>query len=95
MPPNLGGRTLMPVRRQCLRWAGWFAAANAGHFRRWSACASWLTYPFDAGSARPCLRRALAYVGHFSLLAALPIGLIVVPLAVLVPPRAPGSPRPP
>lgn len=75
----------MQPRRQALRWAGWFAAVNAGLFGvvglRYLA-----SYPFEA-DALGLAYAVLAYVSHFALLAALPVGLVVVPLAVAVPRR--------
>ncbi len=73
-------------RRQLLRWAGWFAAANAAVF----AVAGLRFLFFYPGSSDPLgtVYAVLAYVGHFSALAALPVGLVVVPLALLTGRRA-------
>ncbi len=75
----------MAPRRGLLRWAGWFAAANAGLFAlvglRFLAA-----YPFH-WDALGAVYSLLAYVGHFALLAALPVGLIVIPLILVLPRR--------
>jgi membrane-anchored protein YejM (alkaline phosphatase superfamily) len=76
----------MPARRQALRWTGWFTVANAGMYGivglRYFA-----TYSFDPDPLG-LIYTVLAYAGHFALLAALPIGLFILPLALLVPRRA-------
>ncbi|MCC7259059.1 MAG: DUF3413 domain-containing protein [Gammaproteobacteria bacterium] len=70
-------------RRALLRRSGWFAAANAALFGlvglRFLA-----GYPFP-DDVLGLAYLVLAFVGHFALLAALPIGLVVVPLVLLVP----------
>ncbi|WKZ11554.1 MAG: DUF3413 domain-containing protein [Gammaproteobacteria bacterium] len=73
-------------RRQLLRWAGWFAAANAAVFAV-AGLRFLLSYP---GGADPLgiVYTVLAVVGHFSLLAALPVVLVVVPLALVTGARA-------
>lgn len=80
LPP--GNRSLTAI----LRWAGWFAAANAGLYAL--AGLRFLLLAPVAGDALGLAYMALAFLGHFALLAALPIGLVVVPLAVLVARRA-------
>lgn len=76
----------MAGRRQLLRWAGWFAAANAGLYAL--AGLRFLLLAPVSGDALGLAYTALAFIGHFALLAALPIGVVAVPLAVLVPRRA-------
>lgn len=74
------------ARRSLLRWAGWFAAANAGLFAL--AGLRFLAGYSAGGDPLGLAYAALAFVGHFALLAALPVGLVVVPLALLLPRRA-------
>lgn len=76
----------MTGRRELLRGCGWLAAANAAVFAvvglRFLA-----PYPFPA-DALGLAYTALAYLGHFALLAALPVGLVLAPLALLTARRA-------
>jgi membrane-anchored protein YejM (alkaline phosphatase superfamily) len=71
----------MPLRMR-LRWAGWFAAANGVIFAlvglRFLASYSFTT------DALGIAYGVLAYVSHFALLAALPVFLLVVPVACVV-----------
>jgi hypothetical protein len=68
--------------RALLRWSGWFAAVNGAIFAlvglRFLAA-----YPFSA-DALGVVYTLLAYVSHFVLLAALPVGLLVVPVACVL-----------
>ena len=72
-------------RRALLRWSGWFIAANIGLY-----CLLGLRYlliyrfPNDLAGY---LYVPLALVGQMSLLAAVPLGLILLPLALLWPRR--------
>lgn len=71
------------TRRVLLRQAGWFAVANAVLF----ACVALrflASYPVP-GDALGLAYLVLAFTTHFALLAALPIGLVVVPFALLLP----------
>jgi hypothetical protein len=77
----------MGARRPLLRWLGWFAVANAGLFALVSL-RFLASYPFT-GDALGAVYGVLAWLGHFALLAALPAGLLLVPLAALLPRRAP------
>lgn len=77
------------MRRQLLRWSGWFAAANGALF-------GLVGLRFLASYSMPADALGIAYlflasVGHFALLAGLPVALLVVPLAVLVVRRLPVS----
>ncbi len=76
----------MSPRRQALRWLGWFAVANAALYGliglRYLA-----SYPF-AADPLGLIYSVLAYIGHFFLLAALPLGLLLLPLVLIVPRRA-------
>jgi hypothetical protein len=71
----------MTDRRRLLRWAGWFAAANAAVFAV-VGLRFLVSYSPDR-DALGLVYALTAYIGHFALLAALPVGLVVVPLAVL------------
>jgi membrane-anchored protein YejM (alkaline phosphatase superfamily) len=77
----------MSARRPLLRWIGWFAAANAALFALVSL-RFLASYPFT-GDALGAVYGVLAWIGHFALLGALPAGLLLVPLAALLPRRAP------
>jgi len=76
----------MATRRELLRWAGWFGMANAALFAlvglRFLG-----SYPFSADLLGAAYG-VLAWIGHFALLGALPVGLLLVPLVLLVPRRA-------
>lgn len=74
------------TRSALLRWAGWFAAANAALFML-AGLRFLASYPFSADPLG-LVYGLLAYTGHFALLAALPVGLLVVPLALAWPQRA-------
>lgn len=76
----------MSARRELLRWAGWFAAVNGALYA--VAGLRFLLLAPLPGDALGLAYAALAFVGHFALLAALPVGLLVVPLALLMPRRA-------
>ncbi len=75
----------MSARRQLARWAGWFALANAavfcliglGFLAGWSS----------GGDMLAAVYTPLAFVGQFTLLALLPVLLIVLPLALVLPRR--------
>lgn len=75
----------MAGRRELLRWAGWFAAANAGLFALAGTRFLW----FAPVGPEPLgiLYAALAFSGHFAALAVLPLGLILLPLIGMVPKR--------
>lgn len=75
----------MTGRRPLLRWVGWFAAANAGLFALVSL-RFLASYPFT-GDPLGAVYGVLAWIGHFALLGALPAGLVLVPLAALLPLR--------
>ncbi|MCL4778249.1 MAG: DUF3413 domain-containing protein [Gammaproteobacteria bacterium] len=75
----------MTTRRQLLRWTGWFVAANAALFALLGLRFIWLV-PWQS-DALGLVYALLAYVGHFSLLAALPALLVVIPLCLLLPSR--------
>lgn len=69
------------MRRQLLRWSGWFAAANAGLFLL-VGLRFLMSYPLPADGLGISYM-VLASIGHFALLASLPVALLVVPLALL------------
>ncbi len=71
------------TRRELLRQAGWFAVANAVLFS-FIGLRFLASYPVP-GDALGLAYLVLAFTTHFALLAALPIGLVVVPLALLLP----------
>ncbi len=73
-------------RAVLLRWAGWFAAANAALFALVGL--RFLSTYAAGGDALGLVYAVLAFVGHFALLAALPVGLVVVPLLLVLPRRA-------
>lgn len=77
----------MTTRRELLRWAGWFAAAN-GLIYGVLGLRYLVGYPWER-DLLGLIYLALAFVGHFALLAALPVGLLVVPLILVLPRRGP------
>jgi hypothetical protein len=77
----------MSSRRELLRWAGWFAAANGVVFALVGLRFLW-GYPLQ-WDLLGAVYGVLAFVGHFALLAALPVGLCVVPLIVILPRKWP------
>lgn len=85
MTTNSGTAGAAP-RRQLLRFAGWFALANAVLFGLVGLRYLW-HYPFDPDPLG-IVYLVLAYAGHFITLAILPAGLLVIPLALLWPRRA-------
>jgi membrane-anchored protein YejM (alkaline phosphatase superfamily) len=74
-----------PDKRRLWRWAGWFAAANAGLLALAGVRFLWL-FPFSP-DALGLSYVVLTFAGHFALLAALPVGLIVLPLLLIAPRR--------
>lgn len=74
-------------RRQLLRWAGWFGAANAGVFALILSRYLWY-YPFT-NDLVAIVYVVLAFVGHAAVLAIAPLFLIVAPLVAVLPARRP------
>ncbi|RMF98943.1 MAG: DUF3413 domain-containing protein [Gammaproteobacteria bacterium] len=72
-------------RRALLRWSGWFIAANIGLYCL-LGLRYLLVYRFPADLAG-YVYVPLALIGQMSLLAALPLGLLLLPLALLWPRR--------
>lgn len=72
-------------RRSMLRWLGWFGAANAGLFSL-VALRYLLIYDFP-NDALGNAYVALAFIGQFAALACVPMFIVLVPLALLVPSR--------
>jgi len=72
-------------RRQLWRWAGWFGAANTVVFALVAQRYLWY-YPFP--DDWPGLAYAgLAFVGHFAMLASIPLLLILAPVILMLPSR--------
>jgi len=72
-------------RRQLWRWAGWFGAANTVVFALVAQRFLWY-YPFP--DDWPGLAYAgLAFVGHFAMLASIPLLLILTPVILMLPSR--------
>ena len=73
----------MSARRRLLRWAGWFAVANAG-----LTAVVGLRYLWYYAALAPSVAwgyAALAYVGQMTALACVPLLLPLIPVLVLVP----------
>src|SRR4029450_1779022 len=70
-------------RRRLLRWAGWFAVANAGPLAIIGLRYLWLYVRLSPSGAWSYA--LLAYVGHVSALAYLPCLLVLVPVILLSP----------
>ena len=73
----------MSSRRRLLRWAGWFAAANAALLAIIGLRYLWLYVHLSPSVAWGYA--ALAYVGHVSALAYLPCLLVLMPVILLSP----------
>jgi len=72
-------------RRRLLRWIAWFGAANAGLFGLVALRYLWFyAFPDDSLGA---IYVALAFVGQFTVLACLPLFIVLAPLAALLPAR--------
>jgi len=71
------------VRRRLLRWAGWFAVANAALLG--VVGLRYLWYYSALGATAAWGYALVAYVGHVSALACVPLGLALVPAIVLIP----------
>jgi hypothetical protein len=70
-------------RRRLLRWAGWFALANAGLVAGVGLRYLWIYA--TAGPASAWIYVGLAYAGHMSALAVVPLLAALVPAAALCP----------
>src|SRR5262249_12381675 len=70
-------------RRRRLRWLGWFAAVNAALFAIIGLRYLWLYAA--VGSSVSWSYALVAYVGHLSALAGIPLLVLLVPVAALVP----------
>ena len=73
----------MRPRRRLLRWLGWFAAVNAALFAIIGLRYLWLYAA--VGSSVSWSYALVAYVGHLSALAGIPLLVLLVPVAALVP----------
>ena len=73
----------MSARRRLLRWANWFAVANAALLA--VVGLRYLWYYSALGPSVAWVYAALAYGGHLTALAYLPLLLLLGPLIVLVP----------
>jgi uncharacterized protein len=70
-------------RRRLLRWVGWFAVVNAALLALIGARYLWLYAAL--GRAVSWSYALVAYVGHMSALACVPLFLLLVPVAALIP----------
>jgi hypothetical protein len=70
-------------RRRLFRWAGWFAAVNAGALAVIGLRYLWLYVRLSPSVA--WVYAVLAYVGHMSALAGLPLLVLLVPVILLIP----------
>jgi hypothetical protein len=76
----------MPVRRRLLRWTSWFALVNTALLA--IVGLRYLWYYATLGPSPAWVYAILAYIGHLSALACIPI-LLLVPVGLLIPwPRA-------
>ncbi|MGH7302495.1 MAG: DUF3413 domain-containing protein [Candidatus Rokuibacteriota bacterium] len=73
----------MGPRRRLLRWAGWFAGVNAALLALVGLRYLW--HYAALGGAVSWSYALVAYVGHVSALAGLPLLLLLVPVVVLLP----------
>ena len=73
----------MSPRRRLLRWVGWFAAVNAALFGVIGLRYLWLYTTL--GRAVSWSYALVAYVGHMSALAGVPLLVLLLPVAALVP----------
>ena len=73
------------LRRQLLRWTGWFAAANTALFVLVAQRYLWY-YPFP-NDWPGLVYVGLAFVGQFAVLASIPLLLILTPVVLLLPSR--------
>ncbi len=73
------------LRRPLLRWIGWFGAVNAAVFALVITRFLWY-YPFPSGVVG-IVYALLASVGQAAVLACVPLFLITVPLALILPSR--------
>jgi membrane-anchored protein YejM (alkaline phosphatase superfamily) len=73
----------MGARRRLLRWAGWFAVANAVLLMVVGLRYLWYYSALTPSTA--WLYAIVAYVGHLSVLACLPLLLLLFPVMMLIP----------
>ena len=73
----------MSPRRRLLRWLGWFALVNAALIGIIGRRYLWLYAAL--GGARSWSYALVAYVGHMSALACVPLLVLLVPVAALIP----------
>lgn len=73
----------MSARRRLLRWASWFAVANAGLLALIGLRYLWYYVRFSPSVA--WVYAILAFVGHLSALAYLPFLLVLAPVILIVP----------
>jgi membrane-anchored protein YejM (alkaline phosphatase superfamily) len=72
-------------RRSLLRWVGWFGAANTALYALAITRYLWF-YPFPPGAVGT-VYASLASVGQAAVLACVPMFLVAIPLAVILPSR--------
>ena len=73
----------MGARKRILRWAGWFAVANAVLLMVVGLRYLWY---YSALTPSPAwIYAILAYVGHLSILACIPLLLLLFPVMMLIP----------
>ncbi len=75
------------IRPALFRWIGWFAAANTGLYAL-VGLRYLLLYPLPADPVGT-VYALLAFVGQFAVLAAIPLFLVLTPIALLLPKRGP------
>ncbi len=73
----------MTARRRLSRWLGWFAVLDAGLLALVGLRYLWYYAALAPGSA--WVYAALAYVGHVTVLAAMPLLVLVAPVIALIP----------
>ncbi|MDH3977562.1 MAG: DUF3413 domain-containing protein [Gammaproteobacteria bacterium] len=76
---------LVTSRRQLFRWAGWFGVINAGLFALVAQQYLWI-YHFPA-DALGIIYALLTFVGHMTVLAVVPLFILLTPLIILAPRR--------